>query len=159
MEDEREHLTGDVPIWNTAVMATLCLAGWTVLVLLLQPPSAKLLWAVGVPVVVTVVWLFSGPRYVWLAGDRVVVKERGRQQELALSEVVRVDRRWIPYKGSDLVLVGRHRDVRLVNLEPETEALRHEIGRRLPQPDVQVQDQDARVLLGLPINGGASPPG
>ncbi len=157
VQDAREHLTGDVPVSNTAVMATLCLVGWSVLVLLIQPPAAPLLWVAGAPVVVAVVWLFSGPRYVWLSGDRVGVQERGRRQEMALSDVVGVHRRWIPYKGWDLVLVGRQRTLRIVNLEPETEALRHEIGRRLPEPELQVRDMDARVLLGLATNGGARP--
>jgi hypothetical protein len=133
-------------------MAALVVVGWAVFVLLSPwPNSLRLLaFALGAPLVAPLAWLWAPPRTLWLEGDVLVAKELWREQRLPLREVRSAKSRWMPYKGKNLVFVGRGQRIEVVSLGEDTEPLRFEVGRRLLNNGPSVlEDQGARALLGL----------
>lgn len=149
--EARSCLTHDVPLSNSVVMATLCTIGWWVIVYLSTAGWGAVAAAIaGVPIISYGVWRLAGPRTLWLTEQSLMVRERGRIKEFPLRDVQRVRSGWVPYKGKDLVLVGRGRSVQIVTLTSDTETLRHEVGRRLIEDGVPRDfDGEARRLLGL----------
>jgi hypothetical protein len=110
-------------------MVGLAVSVWLVLVLLSFDRTSRLAaLCAGAPLVALGAWVVSGP---WLEADALVVKELWRERRLPLREIGSVTTRWVPYKGQDLVLIGRGRSLSLVCLTEDTQPLRFELGRRL----------------------------
>jgi hypothetical protein len=153
----RQFVAEDVPVGNTLMMITLVVAGWSVLVLMSSwTGSVRLLaFGLGAPLLAVLAWLWAPPRRLWLEQDVLVAKEPWREQRLPLREVRSARTRWMPYKGQDLVFVGRGQTIRLLSLGEDTAALRFELGRRLLNNGPSVlEDRGARALLGLSTEQG-----
>jgi hypothetical protein len=101
-----------------------------------------------VPTVAAVTW----PRTLWLDGDRLVLREYGATRWVHLWDVREVRHEWVPNSYGVLWIRTADDALDITFLDDSTEALRHEIGRRLPPGVDRFRRVDAKAarLLGWP---------
>lgn len=132
------------------------IAGWLVVAALYGAIPGGIAWTSGGSV-----WWVSGaalfgvlvaaiahpPRRLWLEGDILVTRIGLRVLRLPLREVGSVYVNWIPRGGDQMVFVGEHARIQLLELEEGSADLRKAIGRIVPR--AAVDRGKARDLLFL----------
>ena len=145
----KEKVTSDGTIAGWLVVATLygAISGgfaWT---------SDGGVWWVGGAVLfgILVAAIAHPPRQLWLDGDILVTRIGLRMLRLPLREARSVYVNWIPRGGEQMVFVGEHARIQLLELEEGSVELRKAIGRIVPR--AAVDRGKARDLLFLSHNG------
>lgn len=136
------------------------IAGWLVVAALYGAISGGIAWTSGGNV-----WWVGGaallgilvaavahpPRQLWLEGDILVTRIGLRVLRLPLREVRSIYVNWIPRGGDQMVFVGEHARIQLLELEEGSADLRKAIGRIVPRG--AVDRGKARDLLFLSHDG------
>lgn len=143
------HYTEDVPAKDWLALGIMGMAGLIAIGLLAEPPWRSVVLVLS-PVALLLARLVDPPRALWLEGDVLVLKARGRRTRLRLDDLVKIERPWVPFKGDNLVFESNTGDrIELLSLTRETEALRHELGRRLGNRRTVIRmDRRTDALLG-----------
>ena len=133
MTGAQEFLAVDVHPGGKTVEAALGLAAVLVVVGLTFDGTLRIaLMAAGCAgALARAVW-FTGPHYLWFDGETLVEQRNRRKARFALTDVTSAEANLVPKKGTVLHLHGGSGDsITVWNLTEDTEAFRHELGRRL----------------------------